>query len=486
MSLMLPSTLVELRRCIVSGEISADEALGIQKAQLSLDANRWNSIVHQTDSQHQRINCTGSLAGVGLAHKDIFQTNNRLPVCGYSRQPPETKTCGNSTVIQNLENNGAQTLAMLAMAEFASGATGENPAYNLPMNPVYPGAMVGGSSSGSATAVAAGLCYGSLGTDTAGSVRIPAATCGLLGLKPTRSLLSLTGCYPLAPSLDTVGLFARSARDATQLLAACLSEKQRSAILPAIQLTDDSLPTQTWNQRLNEDLRLPASTRIRVVLEHSNPSFSLDQLQHAVLESYLDTLKPCVSSIDQSALNGMNEWVRLVNIIMHVEAAATLSNRLHTQDALNPITRATSLPGTAIPATWYAQAVHAASQNTDAFVQQHLSEHDIVLTPVFPQGVPDWDEVLTTSTRFNPKKLLGLFSWTSFVNYLGLPAIVFPIGLDTNHRPVSVQAIGRPHSEHLLLALAHQFESEHCNGNGFIAKPPALEQTLNNREQHHA
>src|SRR5690606_25648989 len=136
---------------------------------------------------------------------------------------------------------GATTLGTLSMAEFASGITGENPNLPLPVNPLGARYAVGGSSSGSAVAVAAGLCYGSLGTDTAGSLRIPAATCGIFTLKPTQNVLELQGCYPLAPSLDTAGIMTRSALDAAVLFAAAMAPERRADILPAMGAVLESL-----------------------------------------------------------------------------------------------------------------------------------------------------------------------------------------------------------------------------------------------------
>src|SRR5690606_17274620 len=171
------------------------------------------------------------LAGVGMAHKDIFAMRGRLPYCGT---PAPVATAGNVTPeVQRLAQAGATTLAAVGMAEFACGATGESPHLPQPVNPVHPLAAVGGSSSGSGVAVAAGLCYASLGTDTAGSVRIPAATCGIVGFKPGRGVLPNTGTHPLAPSLDTVGVLARSARDAAQVFAAMLSPDQRQRLFSA-------------------------------------------------------------------------------------------------------------------------------------------------------------------------------------------------------------------------------------------------------------
>ena len=131
------------------------------------------------------------LAGVPLAHKDAFDTGLHAPRLGGPRATGEPRPA--ASVLRRLAGHGALNLGALAMAEHACGATAENPHAPTLMNPLDSAAAVGGSSSGSAVAVAAGLCPASLGTDTAGSVRMPAATCGLIGLKPTPGRLSAQG-----------------------------------------------------------------------------------------------------------------------------------------------------------------------------------------------------------------------------------------------------------------------------------------------------
>ena len=137
-----------------------------------------------------------------------------------------------AAVLRRLAGHGALNLGALAMAEHACGAAAENPHAPALMNPLDSAAAVGGSSSGSAVAVAAGLCPASLGTDTAGSVRMPAATCGLIGLKPTPGRLSAQGVAPLAPTLDTVGVIARDALDAASVFAAALPAGDEDPGLP--------------------------------------------------------------------------------------------------------------------------------------------------------------------------------------------------------------------------------------------------------------
>ncbi|WP_188074584.1 amidase [Pusillimonas sp. ANT_WB101] len=486
MILSLPTTLVELRRQIVDDEVSIAQALATQRSLLDLDPTHWHSIVDTLDESSVEPVHSGSLTGVGLAHKDIFIIDSHRPHCGAKADHLSLPTAPSSPLFQRLKQCGASVLATLTMAEYASGVTGENPGTPLPQNPLFPGAMVGGSSSGSAVAVAAGLCYASLGTDTAGSVRIPAASCGILGLKPTRGLLSTEGCYPLAPTLDTVGILARSARDAAQVLAATLTESERHAYLPGFRLTDSSLQSSRWHEILSQDLELPALTRIAYCVTHNSPHVQLHDDQRQVIEHYLNELSESVSSVAPAKLDGMSEWVRLANVVMHVEAATTHFKALQSGAGINHITRATALPGTVIPAPWYASALRHAPTHQAKFLETHLQNHDILLTPVFPEGVPDWEDVITDSERFKPQMLLGLFSWTSFVNYLGLPAVVFPIGRDARNRPVSIQAIGRPHSEQVLLALAHQHERQHYGEAGFVTAPPALCHNLISRDQQHA
>jgi aspartyl-tRNA(Asn)/glutamyl-tRNA(Gln) amidotransferase subunit A len=475
----LPTTLVELRRQIVAGERTAANAIDRQVRQLALDATQWHSVVHALEPAGQPVNDEAPLGGVGLAHKDIFSSRLNIPRCGTGHQvrhPDDTE----SPVIQRLADQGAVSLAALSMAEFAAGVTAENPALPLTRNPLFPGAMVGGSSSGSAAAVAAGLCYASLGTDTAGSVRIPAASCGVLGLKPTAGLLSTRGCQPLAPGLDTVGVLARSARDAAQVLAAGLLPRQRDMVLPDFHLTDASLDLRTWHEVLGNDLQLPDGVRFRVCLDHCDRKFSLRADQHDVLQSGLAALANVFAVQTVSLQQRLSEWIRLAAIVMHSEAAATHYAALRAGTGLNQISRFTTLPGAAIPAAWYAQALRQAAHCQADFLTHCLGDADILLTPVFPHGVPDWDDVLTTSDTFKPVQLLGLFSWTSFVNYLGLPAIVFPVGTDPQGRPVCIQAIARPYAERVLLGLAHWFEMQHCGDAGFVGRPPALYQTIPN------
>ncbi len=459
----LPATLSALRQRIQTGELDASTALATQQALLERHHQSWQCVTHtfhSTPAGKPEL----PLAGVGLAHKDLFVVGQRQP---YAGAPYNTLHTGSySPLIRRLEQAGSHTMAMLSMAEYACGVTGENPHWPRPLNPIDPKAAVGGSSSGSGVAVAAGLCYGSLGSDTAGSVRIPAATCGVLGLMPTHGVLSTAGTYPLAPSLDTIGILSRSALDAAHILHVSLSPRQQ----------DRHFPAAYQHAGL---LHLPAikSLRIASCFEHYRAAFTPSDEQLAMLEQVAKDYA-CNATPTRVDLPAFAELTRASEVILHVETAAQHKDKLiNTMHPLSDACRTVIHAGAAIPADWYVHAVQTRRQQRHAFIQTYFKEHDVLLTPVLPQGIPDWTEVSMLSPHFKPRSLISLFSWTSFVNYLGLPAIVFPIGTDHTGRPVSVQAIARPHAEALLLAWAYQVEQDRYGQHGFIPQPHALMST---------
>lgn len=440
----LPDAIPELRAALRRGDIDLRDALSRQHAAFA--ASPLHSATVVFDPPKQLPDPALPLAGVGLAHKDIFRLQGRAPGCGIDPAHWAAPAPGAAaTLIRRLDAAGSQPLAALAMAEYACGATGENPHYPLPLNPTDAEAAVGGSSSGSAVAVAAGLCYGSLGTDTAGSVRIPAATCGILGLKPTRGLLPAQGIAPLAPSLDTAGILARSATDAALIFENLLTPTQARRLFPK---GADAL------------IRPPRKTawRLATCWEHPNPVVSLEVEIGQALQGLVDEL-PAGTTQAPVALPGLPAWVRLADILMRVEAAAIHQAALRQEaPALSPLTQTLALEGAALPALWYVDAQRQRSSRTRQFIAQTLRDADLLLTPALPRGVPDWQQVLTGASAFEPRRLLDLFCWMSFVNYLGLPAIVLPIGLDSRKRPISIQAIARPGREDLLLAFARHVE----------------------------
>lgn len=430
----LPSSIGALRALLRDGELTVSEALAVQ--QQALREDRWHCVAHIPDLPKVRQDASLPLAGVGVAHKDIFVLPDRLPGCGADGPPSGWSARRHATVVQRLTNAGAPPLAMLGMAPFASGATAENSAYPPMRNPIDPVAAVGGSSSGSGVAVAAGLCYASLGTDTAGSVRMPAATCGIVGLKTTHGLIPTQGVAPLASSLDTVGLLARSGPDLMVTLSGALTAVQARKL------------HATYDAAQRDGLRIAVSWT------HANPT---GDLAPGVAQA-LDSLACALNVPAERSIKDLRELQRLAEISLYAEAASVHAPALRANTQLPGLVRNLALTGSTIPVIWYLNARREQPSRCREFLGTALADADILLTPALPRGVPDSGLVTTTSADFQPRELVAMFSWMSFVNYLGLPAIVLPIARDIGGRPISVQAITRPGKEGLLIAWAQQIE----------------------------
>lgn len=434
----LPATLTQLQHRLVKGQLSAPEALRLQRERFTRRQAAHGCVVRALDPRSPAgadAAPTGTLTGIALAHKDIFDLAGRTPGLGHSqgltdanRQP--------APAIAMLARAGATQLATLAMAEYACGSTSHNPRMPPVANPLGPELAVGGSSSGSAVAVASELVYGALGTDTAGSVRIPAATCGLLGLKTTHGLIPTQGVHPLAPSLDSVGLLTRSAGDARAMLAALTAPGDLQKAVSAPRL-------KAW---LPED-RLDVS--VAAALQDFAHQWPACERMHLLPELPLLTA--------------------LSEIVLHHEAAVTHHAGL-CQGLLTGGVEAVALPGLVIPADWYRAALQDRMQRARAFFAAHLQQHDLLMLPALPQPLPDRAVVTPGEPGFDVRQLLLLHSLMGFVNYLGFPSMVIPIASDARGLPISAQFIARPFEEQTLLAFANAVELERFGSDGFTRR----------------
>lgn len=425
----LPCTLQGLQRALARGDLSVPEALQAQQQRVEALDQRLGCVVSvpaacvPSGTDHHK-----PLAGIGLAHKDIFDTQGHRPGLGHDlgAQAPER---ADAAALARLRRAGATHLARLAMAEHACGATGANARLRPCVNPRHPRAVVGGSSSGSAVAVASGLAYGSLGTDTAGSVRIPAAACGVLGLKTTHGLVSKQGVAPLAPSLDCVGVLARTAGDAAVLLQ--VVAERRLAAQP--------LASYARQQRLKAWLPASLAPSVGAALDEF-----LGTLPHIAVHSELPEHRR-LSELAEALMSFEASQVHRVSLLERQSSAAV--------DAV-------ALPGLVIAPDWAAAVRRNRAAQLRAFVNAHLQDHDLLLLPAFSHPVPDWEQVTPGACAFDAQRLLGLYRYMGFVNYLGLPSLVVPIGVDERGLPVSVQVLARPFEDSALLAWA----AEHAAG----------------------
>jgi aspartyl-tRNA(Asn)/glutamyl-tRNA(Gln) amidotransferase subunit A len=421
-----------LRQRVIAGErprdlVAARRQVAPARAQASRCVVRWLDEPVAADAALP-------LAGVTVAHKDIFDLAGWRPGRGRSDGHADA-ACREAPVVARLREAGATQLATLAMAEHACGATAYNVHQPECLNPIRAGLALGGSSSGSAAAVAAGVVDGSLGTDTAGSVRIPAATCGLLGLKPTWNRLPTQGVAALAPTLDTVGLLARTPDDLQQLWRAASGPRA-----PHAEPAPSGEPTTT-----EAGSGMAPAGRVRGWLAAAASEAVRAALAHAL------SLLRSTDTLDE--LPGFDEATRLAEVVLHGEAAQVLEAELRASD-VSPTVRAVALPGVAVPATWLRAAQARRAEVLRGFVQHNFASADVLLLPALATEVPDRDSVTPGAPGFSARALSGLFRFMGFANYLGLPALVFPVARDARGLPVCVQAIARPHQEDRLIALA--------------------------------
>lgn len=448
----LPSTIAELQTHLSSGKFSAPEALQLQSKRLSNWTRERDGYVEVFDLAHCPSPPTGPLSGVGLAHKDIFHWGERQAGLGVSTGGDSSaQAIDSAPCIEALHLNGATQLGALHMAAYACGATSQNEFIGECINPLDGQSVVGGSSSGSAVAVARELCFASLGTDTAGSIRMPAATCGLVGLKTTMGLLSTLGVAPLAPLLDTVGIVARSALDVELVLRALKTPSLQAQGEPLLGLKAPQdytrvqcwLPSKLMDEQVAQAVYLSTKTLPHCTLtedfpeESSMSAMAEIMLYHQVAQTHHALIERRLKSKTQHPAHASSEELRVPQALEEMV-----------------------LLGWAQPSKWGLEAMKQRSLWRARFQERFLKDHDLMVMPCIGIELPKAAEVRVGDAQFAPRKLLALHRFMNWVNYLGLPSLSMPIGADAKGMPISVQVLARPCQELSLLRWAQTFIAE--------------------------
>ncbi|PSC03553.1 amidase [Alsobacter soli] len=365
----------------------------------------------------------GPLSGLSYAAKDMFDTPGRAPGCGLATAPG-AKPAGTAAVLETLDRAGASRVGFTQMTPLAYEPSGANEAYGRPLNPRNPDRICGGSSSGSAVAVAAGLVDFAVGSDTAGSLRIPAQACGVSAWKPTHGLIPAAGAMPLAPSLDSIGVLAASpavlARVAELFAPAAPGPIRRVAIAEDVLAGCRPAVAQAFNA-VRRALPVPA-----------------EELELLPLMERCDA--PCLT-------------------LLQAEAAEQ-HRALLEGGALDPTLARRLAKGVAIPAAEVeaARATMAALRAADP--AQLLGGADALLLPVMRIETPSVAACDPACRAFNARTLYELSALTRFVNLLGWPAIAIPAGQDEGCAAIAVQLVGPPGSDRALLALAADLQDQ--------------------------
>lgn len=380
----------------------------------------------------------GPLHGVPIAAKDLYATNGTRTTFGsllFSDWVPDY----DAAAIERLRAAGAILLGKTNLHELAYGTTSANPHFGPVHNPWRHGYHPGGSSGGSAAAVAAGLSWMALGSDTGASIRQPAACCGVVGIKPTFGRLSKFGCLPLAWSMDHAGPLNRSVQDAALTLDILAGHDPRDPCS-----VDRFVPD--FSQALDQGI---ADKHIAVVrpffMEDGDPEV------FAAVEAAISVLEGLGAVIEEIELPHVEDAFKAGTLTIVTEGATYHTDHLRTRpDAFSPQCRADLELGHLYKATDYLQAQRL-RRHLMAEVARIMSSLDALVMPTAP--------ITATTIEGNPPDhpVYRVRNTIPF-NFLGLPAISVPCGFSAEHLPIGLQIVGKAFDEASILQIAHVYE----------------------------
>jgi len=389
----------------------------------------------------------GALHGVPVALKDLYDTAG-VRTTGGSKILADRVPEADATVVRRLKEAGAIVLGKLHMVEFAYGPEGLNAHHGAPRNPWDAAAarMPGGSSSGSGVAVAAGLAAAALGSDTGGSIRIPASLCGITGLKPTYGRVSRAGVLPLAWSMDHVGPMTRTVADSALLLRVMAGYDPADA-------STSVLPVPDYLAALSGDVKgLRVGLLRSFFLESATPEV------RAAVETAAKALEKAGAILDEVALPAVAHVGAASYAVVASEALAYHTGWLKSRPTdYDPEVRKRLQLGAFITGAHYVrgQQVRALVRNE---VDAALARRDVLLAPTTPLTAPRLDERQTTLGD-GPSEVRGaLIRLTRPFNFSGHPACAVPCGFSTGGLPIGMQLVGRPFDEATVLRAADAYQ----------------------------
>jgi len=387
----------------------------------------------------------GVLHGVPLAHKDMYYDKGKVVTCGSKIRKDFVATT-TSTALQRLKDAGTVRLGSLQMVEFAFGPTGHNPHYGPVRNPWHVDHVTGGSSSGSGSAVGARLTFAALGSDTGGSIRMPAHFCGVTGLKTTVGRVSRAGAMPLSWSLDTVGPLARTVEDCALLvgLMAGADPEDPTAL---------GLPVPDYMAAAKQPMK---GLKIGVPT-----AFYVDDLDSEVarsLDETLAVLKKEGAEIVKVELPDQRQLTAACQIVLATEAAALHKRWMieRPQDyGAQVLMRLQN--GLAIPAVSYLEAMRWRGPALAAYLAS-VEGTDAVIAPVAPMPAPTIAESDVGNSLDAEAVIQRITRFTRPINYLGLPSLSIPTGFTKAGLPVGMQVVGRSFDEAMLVRIGAAFQ----------------------------
>jgi aspartyl-tRNA(Asn)/glutamyl-tRNA(Gln) amidotransferase subunit A len=453
-------TLVEAADAVRNGDATSVELLhallrNLDAVNAQINATIWldregaETSAHAADKAVRDQAPLGKLHGVPMAHKDMYYQAGKLSTGGSALRRNFRPTV-TATVIERLSAAGAYTFGGLNMAEFAQNPTGHNKTFGDCHNPWNLPYITGGSSSGSGATVAARCNYMALGSDTGGSIRLPAAACGVTGIKPTQTRVSRYGAMPLSFSADNVGPLCRTARDCARIMNVIAGHDPRDP-------TSSHLPVPDYEAALDGDLR-----GLRVGVPTTYFLDGADAPVVAAMEAALTALAARGAVVQRMKLPLMDAVSAYVGIISRVEAATIHAQWMrHSAQEYGVHISSRMYPGYAIPAPYYVEALSRRGPILRAFAAEVFGQVDVLVTPTIPTNLPTLAETdIDHGPPGTERKFLAVSANTRPFNYLGLPAVSVNCGFDPNGCPIGLQIAGRPFAEARVLKVADAYQRD--------------------------
>lgn len=446
-------TIAEASRLIGSKQLSPVELTRMCLARIEQADNQIHAFIRTTaeaamesaraaEDEIMRQGQRSPLHGIPVGFKDVFNTKG-IPTTAHSYDLINNVPAEDAAAVERLAAAGSVMMGKMATHEFAFGG----PSFDLPWpparNPWRVDRFTGGSSSGAAAGVAAGMVLASVGSDTSGSVRSPAALCGVAGLKPTFGLVSRYGCLPLAFSLDHVGVLAWTAEDCSILLEALAGFDSRDP-------GSVRRPGVSYSGTLNTSIK---GLKIGVIRHFFEKDVVATASCRSAIEAALAVFRDLGAEVRTVSLSALAEWGATGFLILLAEGYAIHRSRLRTGDKecrLGESFRDRISMGAFISAADYIQAQRRRRELV-CELEQAMSDVDILISAIQPGEAPTFDSVLKWSSFEHP-------SYGVPFNLSGSPAISVCCGFGHDGMPLALQLVARPFDEATLLRAAHQYE----------------------------
>ncbi len=449
-------TISEAASLIVSGRLSPVELVNAHLDRIEQTDDRLNSFVtlladhaksaaSTAEAEIKSGNYRGVLHGIPIGLKDLYYTKGVRTTVG-SKIMGDFVPDYDAAVTERFADAGAILLGKLQMHEFALGATSENPHHGPAHNPWDTSRITGGSSGGSGSAVASGQCMAALGSDTGGSVRIPASACGIVGHKPTFGRISRVGVFPLSNSLDTVGPMTRSVTDAAIVMNAIAGYDERDQSCA-------NRPDEDFTRHLGKDI---GGLRIGIPQEYFYDMID-EEVRAAVLQA-ASKLEELGARVEECSISALNDSISISGTILLTEAAEIhLDNLRERADDFGADVRGRLEEGAMNPAVTYIAAQRARSEFNHA-IAESMKTYDILLAPATAAPAPKIGEDIVEVGGQTEHKLALMPRLTRPHNICGIPTVSVPCGFSSDGLPIGLQLAARPFEDALALQVAYAYE----------------------------